>query len=319
MVERKDVDVMGRADVYLQPQAADPVLSDDLVVDLVRRHVPTAARVVEVDESGGEARAYLVDDSVVVKTQRPHRLRPRTSLAKEAYLLDLLAPSLGRRIPKLLGHDKVDTDQGMVEYLCMTRIPGRAALHGTLGVDTRRALLVELGALLRALHATPAEPDRLPTDADAMALRQRLEYGFGDIADAFTDHDNRWASLSIPLDDVIGQALDALPDTATVVPVVLHSNPSPTHVFVDTTGRFTGLIDFGDSYASHPVLDLHRWPDPADRVGLHDGYLDGATADPEFHRMWTVAMIYTDLAVMAAGSPHTEAAATDLVVRLGDL
>src|SRR5215470_13558183 len=98
---------MGRADVYLQPEAPDPVLTDDLVLDLARRHVRTAAAVTTVDESGGEARVYVVDDAVVVKTQRPHRLRPRTSLAKEAYLLDRLGARLGDRIPRLLGFDRV--------------------------------------------------------------------------------------------------------------------------------------------------------------------------------------------------------------------
>lgn len=82
---------MGRADVYLQPQAADPVLGNDLVLELARRHAPHARVVTEVDESGGEARAYFIDDDLVVKTQRPHRLRPRTSLSKEAYLLECQA------------------------------------------------------------------------------------------------------------------------------------------------------------------------------------------------------------------------------------
>jgi hypothetical protein len=86
---------VGRADVYVQSGAADPVLSPDTVLALVHRHVPDAAAVTGVDESGGEARAYLVDDDMVVKTQRPHRLRPRTSLAKEAYLLDTLASAHG--------------------------------------------------------------------------------------------------------------------------------------------------------------------------------------------------------------------------------
>src|SRR5437773_7714365 len=100
---------VGRADVYVQPGAADPVLSPAKVLALARRHVPAAAAVSGVDESGGEARAYLVDDDVVVKTQRPHRLRPRTSLAKEAYLLDTLGSRLGAQIPRLFGYDKVDT------------------------------------------------------------------------------------------------------------------------------------------------------------------------------------------------------------------
>src|SRR5262249_54661814 len=117
---------MGRADVYLQPEAADPVLNDAVVLQLARRHVPDARAVTAVDESGGEARVYMVDDAVVVKTQRPHRLRPRTSLAKEAYLLDRLAAQLCGRIPRLLGYDRMETELGLVEYVCMTRVPGQA-------------------------------------------------------------------------------------------------------------------------------------------------------------------------------------------------
>jgi aminoglycoside phosphotransferase (APT) family kinase protein len=311
---------MGRADVYLQPQAADPVLSDAVVVGLARRHAPHAEAVTGVDESGGEARAYLVDDAIVLKTQRPHRLRPRTSLAKEAYLLDLLAPALGGRIPRLLGYDEVDTEDGLVEYVCMTRVPGRATRNVTLSADARWELLQQLGGVLRTLHTAKVDPDRLPTDTDAAALRRRLEFAFGDLADAFAEHHTTTPPLPLTLEEVIGRALAALPDTLAPTPLVLHSNPSPTHVFVDAeTGRFTGVIDFGDSYSSHPTLDLHRWPDPADRLVLREAYLDGTPADAEFDRMWTIAMIYTDLAVIAGGSPHADAAATDLTSRLADL
>jgi aminoglycoside phosphotransferase (APT) family kinase protein len=307
---------VGRADVYLQPQAADPVLANAVVLDLVRRHAPRAGSVTSVDESGGEARAYFVDDDLVLKTQRPHRLRPRTSLAKEARLLQRLAAPLGSRVPRLLGYDEVDTAQGRVEYVCMTRIHGNAARHVPLSGDIRRALLGDLAVALRILHTTPVDPIRLPTDADD-ALRQRLVHGFGDIADTFAEHGTT-QNLPVDLDDLIARVLTAVPDAFT--PAVLHSNPSPTHVFVErSTGRLTGIIDFGDAYASHPALDLHRWPDPADRIVLRDAYLDGAAADPAFDRMWTIAMIHADLAVIAAGSPLAEAATTDLTGRLGDL
>ncbi len=82
---------MGRADVYLQPDAPDPVLSERTILDLAARHTGRATALLEVDESGGEARAYLLTGHVVVKTQRPHRLRPRTSLEREALILDVLA------------------------------------------------------------------------------------------------------------------------------------------------------------------------------------------------------------------------------------
>jgi hygromycin-B 7''-O-kinase len=312
---------MGHADVYVQPQAADPVLPEETVLALARRHVPAAAAVAAVDESGGEARAYLVDDRVVVKTQRPHRLRPRTSLAKEAYLLNLLSSRLGARVPRLLGYDRVDTADGMVEYLCMSRMPGRPAREVAISDVARPVLLTQLAGLLRTLHATPVDDQVVaPRDAAGAALRQRLEFGFGDIADALAERPDAW-TLPVPADEVTRRALAALPAAGIWRPALLHSNPSPAHVFVDAdTHRLTGVIDFGDSYISHPALDLHRWPVPADRVMLRDGYLDaGSGADAEFDRVWTVAMVYTDMAVIATGSPYAEPAAADLIARLGDL
>jgi aminoglycoside phosphotransferase (APT) family kinase protein len=286
---------------------------------LARRHVPTAVAVTGVDESGGEARAYLVDDDVVVKTQRPYRLRPRTSLAKEAYLLDALAPVLGARIPRLRGYGDVPTSDGVVEYVCMTRMAGLPVRSVTLAGAARATVLTGVGRLLRVLHATPADDPIVPRDDDAAALRRRLRFGFGDIADALAERPGAW-TLPVPADEVIRRALVALPAALGRPPVVLHSNPSPTHVFVDPdTQEFTGLIDFGDSYASHPALDLHRWAAPADRVAIRDAYLDGSVATAEFDRVWTIAMIYTDLAVIASGSPDADAAAGDLTARLGDL
>jgi hypothetical protein len=140
-------------------------------------------------------------------------------------------------------------------------------------MTTRAALLTGVGRLLRTLHATPADDPIVPRDVDAAALRRRLEFGFGDIADALAERPRGW-TLPMPADEVTARVLGALPASLAQPPVVLHSNPSPTHVFVDPdTGQFTGVIDFGDSYASHPALDLHRWADPADRTAIRAGYL----------------------------------------------
>ena len=143
------------------------MLSPATVLALARRHLPAAAAVTGVDESGGEARAYLVDDDVVVKTQRPHRLRPRTSLAKEAYLLDTLASRLGARVPRLFGYDKVDTAEGAVEYLCMSRMRGLPARVAEISDAARPVLLTGLGRLLRTLHTMPADDAVVPRDTDA--------------------------------------------------------------------------------------------------------------------------------------------------------
>ena len=149
----------------------------------------------------------------------------------------------------------------------------------------------------------------VPADRDAAALHQRLEFGFADLVDALDEHPDPVA-LPLPAAEIAAQALAALPTSFDTSMVVLHSNPSPNHVFVDPDrGTMTGVIDFGDAYTSHPALDLHRWRRrPTGSVTgsrRHGGAVD-------FDHIWTVAMIYTDLAVIAAGSPHTGDAIADL-------
>src|SRR5438034_10878283 len=75
------------SDMYSQPNAADPVLDEQMVLDIVRRHAIRCSAVTSIDETGGEARVYVLDDNLVLKGQRPHQLRPRTRLEKEAFFL----------------------------------------------------------------------------------------------------------------------------------------------------------------------------------------------------------------------------------------
>jgi len=68
-------------DRYSQPHAADPVLDERTVLNMVRCHGVRGSAVSSIDETGGEARVVnVIDDSLVVKVPRPRRLRPRTSL-----------------------------------------------------------------------------------------------------------------------------------------------------------------------------------------------------------------------------------------------
>src|SRR3954452_1749111 len=140
-------------DVYLQPDAPDPVLDAATVLALARRHIPDAQAVREVDESGGEARTYAVDDTLIVKTQRPHRLRERTSQAKEVFFLGQLARFPDIPVPRVLGYGQ----EGRIEYTCLTRMPGIAVRRATLVGAARRALLRDLGRVLRRIHAIPQE------------------------------------------------------------------------------------------------------------------------------------------------------------------
>ncbi len=315
---------MGRADTYNQPEAPDPVLSDELVVQLAGEYLPAGmlvSRVCAVDESGGEARAYLLDGDVVVKTQRPHRLRPRTSLRKEARLLEALSGSLAGRIPVVFGYDTVAVDDGVVELIVMSRVAGQPVRHVVVEKSARGRLLQELAALLRTVHsldtAALEQDSLLPADADAAALRRRLELGLADITDAVREDPGVW-TLPVTPEEIVAQAIAALPDELDTG-VVLHSNPGPTHVFVDDGGTFTGLIDFGDAYRSYPALDLRSWPDPDDRILLRAAYLDGEPPPPGFDEVWTVAMLYADMAVVAS-RPHLAArAGEDLLSRLAQL
>ena len=88
------------------------------------RHGVRGAAVTGIDETGGEARVYVIDEPLVVKVQRPHRLRPRTSLEKEAFFLHQLSAHPDIVVPQVLGYGRHDT----IEYLVMTRMPGVSAL-----------------------------------------------------------------------------------------------------------------------------------------------------------------------------------------------
>jgi len=320
---------MGRADVYSQPDAPDPVLPIDLVRELARPHLPDGVRLdggMAVDESGGEARVYLFDGSapagVAVKTQRPHRLRPRTSLRKEAALLAALADPLAGRIPAVHGYDRVDTDAGPVELIVMSRVPGRAVGQRHFPPPSRLELFGAVADVLRIVHGLDARSlqsdGTLPTVDGAAALRARLEPNFADLVERLADRPDRWP-LEVAPDRVAARALAALPVRLDHRPVPLHSNPGPPHVFTDEDGGFTGLIDFGDAYAAHPALDLRSWPDPADRRLLREAYLDGQTPDAEWDAVWTVAMVYADMGAVSEPGPHAAPAAADLVERLGQL
>ena len=311
---------MGRGDIYLQPDAADPVLSAATVLRFALAHAGRADAVTGVDESGGEARVYLVDDELVVKTQRPHRVRPRTSLPKEAHLLAHLAETLPGAVPSVFGYDRVDTPEGSVEYLVMSRVVGRAARHVSVTGPARTRLLHTLGRLLRRLHTQPTDGlvgGLFPTDADAGALRYRLELALADLVEEIAIRSGCWP-LAVRPETVADRALSALPARLDA-PTVLHSNPGQTHAFVDGDGRFTGLIDFGDSYLSHPALDLRSWPAPSDRVALREGYLDGEAPQGDFEAVWTVAMIQADLRAITGTAELAGQAHEDLLLRLAHL
>jgi aminoglycoside phosphotransferase len=306
-------------DRYPQPEAPDPVLEPSSVLELVRRHGRAATAVRHVDESGGEARAYFVDADIVLKVQRPHRVRERTSLAKEAAFLTELATDPAILAPQVIGYG-VD---GTVEYLCMTRLAGVAA--GTLDVqgEARQALLHALGRTLRRVHGIAQAPLQatglFPGDRTAADVRARLAQVVGQAVDAVRTDRQAW-SFGIAPEELAAHVLAHLPAEMPVV--ALHSNPGPEHVFVDSaTHQFGGLIDFGDAYTSHPAFDV-RWAAPADRAAILDGYQADGARDDGFLATWHAVLAATELRVLTAprfGPERQRQAETNLARLLAEL
>jgi aminoglycoside phosphotransferase len=300
------------SDTYSQPNAADPVLDERTVLDIVRRHGVRCAAVTGIDETGGEARVYIIDDNLVLKVQRPPQLRPRTSLAKEAFFLDQLSAYPDIVVPHVLGYGRHDN----IEYLVMTRMPGVPALAVALTEKQRTHVLHQLGRTMRRLHALPQAPFSgsalFPGSRTRAEFVARARENLAHAVQVVGATPDLW-QLDMAPADLASRVLAALP--ATVDLVALHSNPGPVHTFVQPdTLELVGLIDFGDAYISHPALDW-RWPTHADRVALLHGYGDETPVTDEFMATWRAALVLSDMLALAT-RPETRPQALE---RLRDL
>lgn len=286
---------MTPTDIYSQPDAPDPVLGDDYVRELIARHAEVPRGEVSVDETGGEARTYLCG-GVVLKTQRPHRLRARTSLEKEAFILQEIDRQITLPVPRVLGYGR----DGDVEYEILSRIPGIALRDATLNVAARSAVLKDLGRVLRQVHELDQARFRpsplVPGDAGASDTILRLTEQFDEVCASVED-----LSTAVPnLDQLREKILSSVPPD--VDTVVLHSNPGAEHCFVDpATGTFSGLIDFGDSYRSHPALDVRSWRSVEVSKEILAGYTSSGPLSSGFVDVWRAGIIVTELRLLARG------------------
>ena len=306
-------------DFYAQPNAPDPVLDNELALSLARRHVPRVRAVTGVDESGGEARTYAIDDDIILKTQRPQQLRARTSLTKEVFFLQEIekeAPDLP--VPRVLGYGR---EGQSIEYTLMTRMPGVALRRANLTATQRLAVMRALGQTLRRIHQLPQAPlvgsGLLPGDVDDAAVRARFAELLDELTTKIRAEQRPW-SLPLTPATLAERALAALPTR--FERVALHSNPWHEHTFVDPQrGVYTGLIDFGDAYISHPTFDLRRWRMAAERAALLAGYTHTQPVSAEFMATWRVAQIVGNLMVIANSQELGPAAHDDLPRLLAEL
>ena len=298
-------------DYYIQPDAHDPVWSEEKVLSLARQHMPDVEAVTAVDETGGEARTYVIDDRLILKTQRPQQLRPRTSLKKEIVFLKQLEGAEAVSVPRFIGYGHPEP---LIEYILMTRMPGVAVRNAKLEGQTRHEALKDLGGMLRRIHSIPQEALRESGlffgDQSPVDVRWRMGSLFDDVAEMIRQEGKVWNFRLTP-EEVGRRLMRTLPDVKTIV--ALHSNPGPEHTFVDpASGKLTGVIDFGDAYFSHPVNDLRRYRSPADRQAVLEGYLESGPVDDDFMATWHVACGIADMVAMVYSPEYQSAATEDL-------
>jgi hygromycin-B 7''-O-kinase len=298
-------------DYYIQPDVLDPVLSESTVMELVHRHLLEAKAVTGVDENGGEARTYAIDENWILKIQRPQQLRPKTSLEKEAFFLDYLKTISDVRVPKVLGHGKEGKN---IDYTLMTRLPGIAIEYATLNGDKRERALMDLGRMLRKIHSLPQSPfmeSRLfPGDHSPVDVRWRFGTLFDDVVEMINKSPKTWNYPINPI-KLSRIAMNLLPEVD--IWTALHSNPGPEHVFVHPeNGLLSGIIDFGDAYFSHPVHDLRRFRAPQDRNAVFAGYINDSPVSKNFVQTWRVAQILTDMIAIIRNPECSVAAKEEL-------
>jgi aminoglycoside phosphotransferase (APT) family kinase protein len=259
-----------------------------------------------VDETGGEARMYAVDENIIFKVQRPHRLRLSTSLKREVFYLNQIAEQLPHlSVPRVLGYVH---EGAMLEGIVMSRMPGTALRYTELAEGQTATVLKDHGRALAELHRLKQE----------VFLDSELFYSDSNVAGLKARYVSRFEMLLGRLDDVpdsekaaatklIEAIVAGIPDDISLV--ALHSNPYKEHLFVNEDKTYSGVIDFGDAYISHPVNDLRRW-NSAERKALLQGYLEYEPVCKYFHQLWEIVYAIDAVSNMLQ-SKHSVAAVRD--------
>jgi hygromycin-B 7''-O-kinase len=235
-------------------------------------------------------------------------------------------------VPRVLGYGReqvAQVAQGagdalggvVVEYTLMTRMPGVAMRRAELDDGARRSVLRQLGMTLRRLHALPLAPfvasGLFPGDQSFVDTQIRFGAYFNELADELRAEQRPWR-LPLTPEHMGAKAVASLPRSNERA--ALHSNPYLEHVFVDPARAvYSGLIDFGDAYISHPALDMRRWNRPADREALLHGYTSEQPVSDAFLATWRAVMILGDMVTITYYPERAAEAEQDLVTLLAQL
>ncbi len=135
----------------------------------------------------------MIDSGFILKVQRPHRRRPRTSLEKEVlFLNELNKGGTHISVPEVLGYGRESTAADDIEYILMTRLKGFPFrhLHPQPQGEVRKTALHALGWTLRQIHQLPQEElgrsNLFAGDQNFDTFKSRLDELFTETATAVT-------------------------------------------------------------------------------------------------------------------------------------
>jgi aminoglycoside phosphotransferase (APT) family kinase protein len=201
---------------------------------------------------GWDSTVFVINESLLVRF--PKRPEVGASLERELRLLGALAPSLPAAIPSYLFSAR-DCAAYPFTFAGYALIEGAPLGDAGLSPAARRGLAADAGRFLRALHDFPTERAR-ELGAEPVSVGGGREQ-YRDFAAIVR---TRIAPL---LSSGEAGRLMAWMDAAETErfhcfePVVVHGDLGPEHLLVDpSSGRLTGVIDFGDCGIGDPAIDI---------------------------------------------------------------
>ena len=226
---------------------------------------------------------YLLGDDLVLRIPRSAAFA--ADLCKETVVIPA-ARQAGVRTPRVVTFH----DQGTT-WLVIERVPGVDLAQLELPSHQLDEVYRQAGHDLAKLHRMPAVAapgiPRHEESASPGALVADL------LADGYLDVDAaRW------LEDWFARLAAQMP--ATPPPrVLIHGDLAPQNLIVDPeTGRFTGIVDWGDAEWADPAVDFAKTP-PIHLPALLDGYRSVSRDTAEslharalwYHLSWALARL----------------------------
>ncbi|MPZ15008.1 MAG: phosphotransferase [Chloroflexi bacterium] len=209
-------------------------ISSVRALELARRHVPDAQRVTAVSERGWRHVAFEIDGEFVLKVRCP--AAPKDEVTREATVLRYLEQTSNIPAPRLVA---VGDEPRIGVYSCLTRMPGISLQH--YGRPWPVGSVEATAGAAAQLHGLPVTPLREGQAVPLLDIELLWRMGIEDLAArGYVDAAGERALTRRYLrDEKLCGAERA---------VLLHRDLWPENCFVDAdTGRFVGIIDFGDA------------------------------------------------------------------------